>query len=249
MSPTAGTREGTGVILPGYHVGRHVAAVIGAITAATPDVRILVVDDGSGDDTAAAARRAGAEVAVHPRNRGKGAALATGFAWALDSGLEWVYTMDADGQHLPREMADLMATARAQGLDVVVGNRMDRTAGMPWLRRWTNAFTSRVVSALAGVRIPDSQNGYRLLRVACLAGLRLRTTRYDTESEILVRLARRGCRIGSAPVSTVYGDETSSINPLVDTGRFFRLVAVLLASRRESRTTPRRRAPETERNR
>ena len=233
---------GTGVILPGYNVGRHLAGVVAAIRAQQPEIRILVVDDGSADRTAAEARRAGAEVIAHPVNRGKGAALATGFAWALDSGLEWVYTMDADGQHLPAEMADLMATARTGDLDVVVGNRMDRTGEMPWLRKQTNRFTSWVVSRLAGVAIPDSQNGYRLLRVRCLEGLRLRTARYDTESEVLVRLARRGCRIGSAPVSTVYGDERSSINPLVDTGRFFRLVAVLLASRREEspRPNPRR---------
>jgi len=236
---------GTGVILPGYNAARHVAGVVAAIRAHQPGTRILVVNDGSADRTGDEARRAGAEVIDHPENRGKGAALATGFGWALDSGLDWVYTMDADGQHLPAEMSGLMAVAAAGQLDVVVGNRMDRTADMPWLRRRTNEFTSRVISRLAGVAIPDSQNGYRLFRVACLQGLRLRTTRYDTESEILVRLARRGCRIGSAPVSTVYGDEKSSINPIVDTGRFFRLVAVLLASRRESRPPA---GSQTERN-
>jgi glycosyltransferase involved in cell wall biosynthesis len=225
---------GTGVILPAFNAGRHLAGVIAGIRAHAPTARILVVDDGSADRTAEEARRAGAEVRAHPQNRGKGAALATGFAWAVDSGLEWVYTMDADGQHLPSEMAGLMQAATDGALDVVVGNRMDRTADMPWLRKRTNEFTSWVVSRLAGVRIPDSQNGYRLFRAARLEGLTLRTTRYDTESEILVKLARRGCRIGSAPVSTVYGDEKSSINPIIDTGRFFRLVAVLLASRREA---------------
>jgi hypothetical protein len=104
---------------------------------------------------------------------------------------------------------------------------------MPWLRKRTNEFTSWVVSRLAGTEIPDSQNGYRLFRAPCLEGLELRTTRYDTESEILVRLARRGYRIGSVPVSTIYGEEKSSIHPLVDTGRFFRLVTTLLLSRRD----------------
>jgi len=221
----------TGVILPGYNVARHVAAVIAEIRALDPDIRILVVDDGSGDRTAAVAGDAGAEVIAHDVNRGKGAALATGFAWAVAEKLDWVYTMDADGQHLPAEMAAFRAAAERDGLDVVVGTRMDRTVGMPWLRKRTNAFTSRLVSRLAGTEIPDSQNGYRLFRVECLAGLQLRTTRYDTESEILVRLARRGWRIGSVAVSTVYGDEKSSINPIIDTYRFFRLVAVLTASR------------------
>jgi glycosyltransferase involved in cell wall biosynthesis len=237
----SGARPGreTGVILPAYNVVRHLPDVIEAIGQAQPLVRVLVVDDGSVDGTADAARTAGAEVLVHPQNRDKGGALASGFTWALDVGLEWVYTMDADGQHLPHEMAHLWDAARDDAYDVIVGNRMDRTADMPWLRKRTNEFTSWVVSRLAGVRIPDSQSGYRLLRVACLQDMRLRTSRYDTESEVLVRLARRGCRIGSAPISTVYGDQHSSINPLIDTVRFFRLVAVLLASRKERERTTR----------
>lgn len=224
-----------GVILPGYNVGRHLAQVVADIRAVQPDVHILVVDDGSADDTSEVARACGVDLEVHAPNRGKGAALATGFAWALREQLEWVFTMDADGQHLPTEMAGFLEAAHREQLDVVVGNRMDARQDMPWLREQTNLFTSWVVSRLAGVSIRDSQNGYRLLRVACLEGLDLRTTRYDTESEILVRLARRGCRIGSAPVTTVYGDEKSSINPFIDTGRFFRLVAILLMSRREPR--------------
>ena len=164
-------------------------------------------------------------------NKGKGEALKTGYRWALDQGLDWVFTMDSDGQHLPAEM-QLFLDAVADGeLDVVVGTRMARTEGMPWIRLKTNQFTSWVVSRLAGCRIPDSQNGYRLYRAALLKDVRLRTSRYDSESEILVRLARKGARIGAVPITTVYGDETSSINPFVDTGRFFRLVFMLMFSR------------------
>jgi len=102
---------------------------------------------------------------------------------------------------------------------------------MPWLRKKTNQFTSWVISRLAGCAIPDSQNGYRLYRVTCFKDLVLKTSRYDSESEILVRLARRGFSIGSAPITTVYGDEISTINPFVDTGRFLRLVIMLMFSR------------------
>jgi len=229
-----------GVILPGYNVGRHLAQVVSDIRAAQPGIRILVVDDGSTDDTAAVATSLGVDLRVHTPNRGKGAALATGFAWALEAGLDWVFTMDADGQHRPEEMQGFLDATARDHLDVVVGNRMDARQDMPWLREQTNLFTSWVVSRLAGVSIRDSQNGFRLFRTACLHGLALRTTRYDTESEVLVRLARRGYRIGSAPVTTVYGDEKSSINPFIDTGRFFRLVGILLMSRREPRQpTPR----------
>lgn len=220
-----------GAIIPALDGAAHLPALLEEIRRVQPGVALLVVDDGSGDGTAAVAAAHGAAVAVHPVNRGKGAALATGFARALDLGWEWAWTLDADGQHLPAEMQGFLDAAAAGGWDVVVGSRMHAPVGMPWIRRATNRFTSAVVSALAGQRIPDSQCGYRLFRVAKLAGLRLVTTRYDTESEILVRLARRGCRIGAAPISSVYGTESSAIRPLRDTVRFFRLVALLLRDR------------------
>jgi len=220
-----------GAILPAYNAARFLTEVVGEIRSLHPQMRILVVDDGSADETAATARQAGAEVLVHEVNRGKGEALKTGYAWAQDQQLEWVFTMDADGQHLPAEMQDFLDTAAAGSFNVVVGTRMARTGNMPWIRLKTNQFTSWVISRLAGQVIPDSQNGYRLYQVKCFSGLTLRTSRYDSESEILVRMSRRGYRIGSVPITTVYGDEVSSINPFVDTGRFFRLVFMLMFSR------------------
>lgn len=220
-----------GAILPALNAARFLTEVIGEIRALQPECRVLVVDDGSTDGTAETARDAGAEVITHQVNQGKGEALKTGYRWAEDQKLDWVFTMDSDGQHLPGEMQGFRETADRGEFDVVVGTRMARTENMPWIRKKTNQFTSWVISRLAGQDIPDSQNGYRLYRTTCFDGLTLRTSRYDSESEILVRMARRGYRIGSVPVTTVYGDETSSINPFVDTGRFFRLVFMLMFSR------------------
>jgi glycosyltransferase involved in cell wall biosynthesis len=220
-----------GAIIPALNAAAHLPALLDEIRRVQPGVALLVVDDGSTDGTAEVATAHGAQVVAHAVNRGKGAALATGFARALELGWEWAWTLDADGQHLPAEMQRFFDVAVSGGWDVVVGSRMDHPVGMPWIRRATNRFTSAVISAVAGQRIPDSQCGYRLFRVAKLQGLRLVTSRYDTESEILVRLARRGCRIGAAPVSSVYGTERSAIRPLRDTVRFFRLVALLLRDR------------------
>jgi len=220
-----------GAILPALNAARFLPDVIGEIVALHPTLRVLVVDDGSDDGTAEVARQAGAEVAVHEVNLGKGEALKTGYAWAASAGLDWVYTMDSDGQHLPAELQGFQDAAQRENLDIVVGTRMAQTENMPWLRKRTNQFTSWVISRLAGCHIPDSQNGFRLYRVSCFKNLVLKTSRYDSESEVLVRLARRGFKIGSAPITTVYGDEVSAINPLVDTGRFFRLVLMLMFSR------------------
>jgi glycosyltransferase involved in cell wall biosynthesis len=224
-----------GAILPALNAARFLPQVIGDIRRAQPQVSVLVVDDGSSDTTAETARLEGAHVIVHPRNLGKGMALRTGYAWAQEQGLDWVFTLDSDGQHLPGEMQAFLDAAATDKWDALVGTRMASTSNMPWLRKWTNITTSRVISGLAGCTIPDSQSGYRLYRVAKLRGLRLRTTRYDAESEILVRLARGGARIGAVPISTVYGDQVSSIRPLVDTGRFLRLVALLAFTRDRAR--------------
>ena len=220
-----------GAILPALNAARFLTDVIGEIRTLHPDLRVLVVDDGSTDATAETARAAGAEVITHEVNQGKGEALKTGYRWAQEHNLEWVFTMDSDGQHLPAEMQDFLDTATRDNFDVVVGTRMAQTENMPWIRKKTNQFTSWVISRLAGQYIPDSQNGYRLYRSKCFEGLVLKTSRYDSESEVLVRLSRKGYRIGSSPITTVYGDEESSINPFVDTGRFFRLVIMLMFSR------------------
>lgn len=220
-----------GAILPAYNAARFLADLIGEIKELHPDLRVLVVDDGSTDNSGEVARQAGAEVLVHDPNQGKGEALKTGYKWAQENNLDWVFTMDSDGQHLPSEMQGFLDAAQEQDVEIVIGTRMAQVQNMPWIRLKTNQFTSWVVSRLAGQRIPDSQNGYRLYRVDCLRGVRLKTKRYDSESEILVRLSRRGFTIGSAPITTVYGDEESSINPFVDTGRFFRLALMLIFDR------------------
>lgn len=222
------------VLLPGYNVARHLPALVEELHARVPGWPLLLVDDGSADDTAGAARQLGLEVVEHPQNRGKGAALATGFAAALERGAPAVLCMDSDGQHLPAE-APRFAEAWRGGLDVVVGNRMGDNANMPWLRKRTNEFTSRVISALAGCRIEDSQSGYRLLAAPVLQKLELECERYDAESEMLIKAGAMGFTIGSVPITTVYGDEVSSIHPFADTLRFTRLVANAARWRREAR--------------
>jgi glycosyltransferase involved in cell wall biosynthesis len=139
-------------------------------------------------------------------------------------GLPFAITLDADGQHNPAEIPAFVRAQRETGADIVVGNRMADTRDMPPLRRFTNRLTSFLLSLRTGQRIPDSQNGYRLHRTELITAMRLVTTRYDTESEILIKSSRMGATIASVPVQTIYEGAGSSINPLVDSWRFLRMV-------------------------
>ena len=225
------------LILPGYNVGRHLDALLDDIEAERfeDEVEICVVDDGSSDDTAARASARRVTLLEHEINRGKGEALKTGFAHAVEQRHDAAVTMDADGQHAPDELK-LFLAAWKNGADVVVGNRMAANENMPWLRKRTNEFTSWVVGRLAGTAIPDSQNGYLLFARPVLESVELESSRYDMESEILIKAGRLGYRIDAVPVRTIYHDEVSSINPFVDTLRFFRLVLRSLRWRRHPGT-------------
>ncbi len=212
------------VIIPCKNLESHVANVIRAVQALRLGLDVLVVNDGSTDATTEVAKNAGAAVVEHAVNRGKGAALATGFRYAVEKGYDALITMDGDEQHDPGSIPAFVEAVGEGGWDVVVGSRMDAVRDMPPLRIWTNRTTSRIVSLLAGQDIPDSQSGYRAIRTPVVDGMKLVTSRYDTESEILIRAGRRGFSIGSIPIESIYTDGISHINPFVDTLRFIRLV-------------------------
>lgn len=221
----------TVVILPAYNAGRFLGKVIDDIVALHPDFIPLVIDDGSSDNTAEVAELHNARLIKHPVNKGKGAALITGFDFVASNNIDWAFTMDSDGQHLPEELHRFVQSAAENNYDVVIGTRMDDNQNMPWLRKVTNIFTSWVVSSVSGANIPDSQNGYRLFKATSLENLVLESTNFDLESEILVKLAWSGASIGSVPITTVYGNEISSINKTRDTFRFFRLMGKLFFSK------------------
>ncbi len=216
--------ERIAAVVPAYNAARHIEGVLGGLLELLPAGNVIVVDDGSRDDTAAVARRSGVRVIVHPENRGKGAALRTGFdaATALP-GIEAVVMLDADGQHDPAEIPRFAAEF-AKGAELVIGDRMGTRGAMPPLRVGTNLLTSGIISLLARARVPDTQNGYRLAGAALLRRIRLTTNRYEIESELIIKASRAGARIASIPVRSIYGSERSAIHPLRDTMRFISLV-------------------------
>ena len=212
-------------VIPAYNAGSRLAGVIERVARYVPRERTVVADDGSSDDTRAVAQRSAATVVVHPENRGKGGAIRSGIARARELGAPFAILLDADGQHNPDQIPDFVARQLATNAAMVVGNRLVSAANMPWLRKATNYVTSAVVSLLARRRVPDSQNGYRLIRLAHFSKFPLTTSRYEIESEMVIRAGRAGGSIASVPVETIYAGEESFINPFVDTYRFLRMVA------------------------
>ena len=217
-------------LIPAYNEAARVGKVAGE--ARNHVDKVVVVDDGSGDDTATVAEKAGARVLRHERNRGKGAAIATALEYFGRSDAEFAVLLDADGQHDPAEIPKFVEAARREQADIVVGTRMADTEEMPLVRRLTNQFTSWVTGKLARQQIPDSQCGYRLLRHDVLKDLHFSTARFETETEMLIQAGRAGHKIANAPIRTIYGDEArpSHIHPLRDTVRFFKLVARYLVA-------------------
>jgi hypothetical protein len=138
----------------------------------------------------------------------------------LASDYEAVLTLDADGQHDPSDLPKFLGAWRERRGDILLGSRWETLAVMPGLRRMVNRITSVVVSLLIGQRVEDSQSGYRLISAEVLRRVPLRTTRYQTESELLIKAGRAGFAIASVPIPTRYAGETSYIDPLRDTLRF-----------------------------
>jgi glycosyltransferase involved in cell wall biosynthesis len=213
----------TGVVIPAYNAESTIRDVIEALCniGFTKD-KIIVVDDGSGDQTADALRSRGIAVLCHEQNRGKGAALKTGFQYAKERSLTGVVTIDADGQHQAGDIPLLLENRR--NYDLVIGTRYDMRT-MPFVRKVVNRITSLVISILSHAYIPDVQCGLRYIRMTLLDRITLRTNRYQTESELVYRAMRAHFRVGFVPVGTFYDSEKSYIHPLIDTVRFI-LMAV-----------------------
>jgi glycosyltransferase involved in cell wall biosynthesis len=208
-----------GALIPAYRAARTVASVVRGALRQLPTV--WVVDDGSSDGTAEAASGAGARVLRFPANRGKGAALRAGFAELLRANVAAVVTLDADEQHDPSEIPRLIDCWRESGASLVIGSRQSLEAGMRPVRRFGNRFSRFAISYFAGVPVPDGQSGFRLYDAGLLRTLTLTGSRYELESEVIVRAARRGLRIEHVPIALtrIEGTETSHFRPWADTAR------------------------------
>jgi len=195
---------------------------------------VIVVDDGSTDETGRCAAEAGAEVIRHGSPQGKGAALKAGWGCAVERGFRWALSMDGDGQHAAADIPAFLSCAERGRAALVVGNRMAGAAGMPWLRRQVNCWMSRRLSRVAGLELPDSQCGFRLMRLEAWRQLELRTSHFEIESELLLAFVAAGQRVEFVPIQVIYKSEQTKISPWRDTVRWFRWFSTRRLDQRES---------------
>jgi glycosyltransferase involved in cell wall biosynthesis len=190
------------VVIPCFEAEGTIAGVVrGARAAGYP---VVVVDDGSRDRSAEEAEAAGATVLRHPANHGKGTALQTGFAWAESRGASAVATLDADGQHDPRELHAMVAAHEAEPRALVIGVRSFTADAMPRWSRIGNRISTYWISRYAGRRHRDTQSGFRVYPRVLYASAPLRSRRFETESELVLYAAKLGLPLVEVPIRTIY---------------------------------------------
>ena len=207
-------------LIPAYNEASHIRDVV---TGARTHLPVLVVNDGSTDDTATRAEEAGATLLDQIPNQGKGAALRAGFRWTLDAGYEAVITLDADGQHDPAEIPKFLGAYADDQADLIIGAR--EFEDMPPIRRLANTVGRWSFSWAIGQPILDNQSGYRLIsRRLTEAILISGEAGFEFEVEMIVICVQRGFTLDWVPIRTIYADEGSHIRPWHHTVNFIRMV-------------------------
>jgi len=207
------------ILIPAYNARNTLGLVLKKIEPLKSDV--VVVDDGSSDETKRLALENRVQLLEHPLNLGKGAALRTGFQYILQRDYQVVITLDADGQHDPAEIPFLLRIFQSVKPDILIASRAMEFDKMTFLRRFWNRLGVKAVSRLCHSDITDSQSGFRLIRTEVLKALNLSTSGFETELELLIKACKRGFSVLSVPINTprVDGTGSSHFRPVVDTWR------------------------------
>ena len=208
-------------LIPAYNEAERISGVIAKTLEYLP---VLVVDDGSSDETASIAEKAGAHALRQEPNQGKGAAMLTGFKYALEKGYEAVITLDADGQHDPDEIPLFVQAFEQQKSDLIIGRRDFRK--MPFPRNISNTIGTWWFSWAMGQYIPDNQSGYRLHSARLLeASIASAEHGFEFEVEIILRCVLMGYKISWVTIKTIYAGEKSHIQPLKHIWHYARIMA------------------------
>jgi glycosyltransferase involved in cell wall biosynthesis len=202
------------VIIPAYNEGKRIARVVAHVYAAAPDADILVINDGSRDDTAAAARQAGAIVASHPFNMGYGAAIQTGYKYARNKGYRYLVQLDADGQHDPTCIPDLLAPVIEGVADIAIGSRfLGNSYRPPFARRAGMALFRNIVSLVTGKAVTDTTSGFQAFNAEVVRLFATDVFPVDyPDADMLIMLHRAGFRMTEVPVRMFENSEGKSMH-------------------------------------
>lgn len=215
-------------IIPAYNEGEIIGDVVRAVREECD--QILVVNDGSIDDTHRKAEQAGALVIDHTVNLGTGASEETGIKASLLLGADIIVTVDADGQHDPSEIPKLLEPIRSGEADMVIGSRFLQPEGsMPLLKRIGNSLLTRLTSLLCGAEITDSQSGFRALTQRAAENMNGLPNDYSWASEMIAKAHKKGFRIREVPVRTIY--DQYSINKGTNMFDGLKILLALVKSR------------------
>lgn len=202
------------VVIPAYNESTVIKDVVKDVRKAfdksSLSYEVVVVNDGSKDDTSIQARLGGAKVIDHILNSGAGGATATGLSYANQNGFDFAVTMDADGQHLPKDVLAGIKIAQQGTVDLLIGSRLIDTKGMSKVKVLGNKGLSTITKLLFGVDVTDSQSGLRVYSKKALESLRWKTSGYEFCSEMLWRAKQLKLAISEYPIKAVYTEYSTS---------------------------------------
>jgi glycosyltransferase involved in cell wall biosynthesis len=210
------------ILVPAYNAAKYLIELTARVKQNAERCDILIINDGSSDNTEEILAKLDVIQLTNNPNQGKGYTLNRGFDYAVEHGYDNVITIDADLQHLPEELPFFIESCREY--DMAIGTRPMQLGVMPFARWLTNNLTSLIISVFSGKRIRDTQSGYRMISVAALKKLRVKSVKYDFESEMLFQAGTLDIKIAEIPIKAIYEGSHSYINPFVDTGRFIKLI-------------------------
>jgi glycosyltransferase involved in cell wall biosynthesis len=217
--------QSVAVLIPAYNAEIYLEELISRLRQSIDNMPIVVVDDGSKDRTNEVAASMGIIVLQHEKNRGKGAALETGFEYCRKHPeIELLITMDADLQHRPEDIPGFISMQNESNADIVIGWRERIGTRMPVHRILSNTITSAMVGMRTGMNIKDSQCGFRMIHRRVIEKIHLESTGYEAETEFLIKAARLGFKIEFVPVNTVYGNEKSYMTHWDTTKNFIKVL-------------------------
>jgi glycosyltransferase involved in cell wall biosynthesis len=212
------------VIIPAFNAEKEIEKTLNRVFSIIRDPRkIVLIDDGSEDATSSIAKKRGVVLLQHKENCGKGFALKTGFNYAIQHNIQWVFTLDADNQHDPTQIPIFLEKLQKNPVDLLIGKRRIQIKNMPFDRYLSNQLTSLMLSVVCGYRIHDSQCGFRLINLEFFKRIDLVSNRFETESELLIKYIKMGAKIVQVPIATIYAQEDSSIHRISDTYRFLKM--------------------------